>query len=69
VLGVTLAEQPWRGVIYTSTPEEIGEALRAAQVQPAGFATGESVTADNYYRVADSLRRDLRVAQVICLTD
>jgi len=69
VIGVTLAEQPRRGRIYTSTPEEISEALQAARVQPAGFATGESVTADNYYRVADSLRRDLRVAQVICLTD
>ncbi|HYD44523.1 MAG TPA: serine protease, partial [Phenylobacterium sp.] len=30
--------------------------------------TGEAITIDNYGRAADSLRRDLRVAQVICLT-
>ena len=29
---------------------------------------GETVTTDNYGRVADALRRDLRVAQVICLS-
>jgi hypothetical protein len=28
---------------------------------------GEPITTDNYGRVADTLRRDLRVAQVICL--
>lgn len=67
VIGVTLAEQPRRGRIYTSTPEAIAEAMHSARVRPAAFAVGEPVTADNYYRVADSLRRDLRVAQVICL--
>ncbi|MCE3289782.1 MAG: serine protease [Caulobacter sp.] len=36
--------------------------------QPASrFATGEPVNTENYGRVADALRRDLRVAQVVCL--
>lgn len=69
VIGVTLAEQPRRGRIYTSTPEALSQAMQAARVRPAAFAAGEPVTADNYYRVADSLRRDLRVAQVICLSN
>ena len=39
-------------------------AARCARDEPA---LGEPVTIDNYYRVADGLRRDLRVAQVVCL--
>ena len=30
------------------------------------FAVGEPITTENYGRVADALRRDLRVAQVVC---
>ena len=66
VIGVTVAEAPRRGRIYTTAPESLQPALSGAV--PAGeYAVGQPVTIDNYGRVADSLRRDLRVAQVVCL--
>ncbi|HEX6860881.1 MAG TPA: serine protease [Caulobacteraceae bacterium] len=68
VIGVTIAESPRRGRIYTTTPETVEAAFIAARAQPATFAVGEPINTDNYGRVADTLRRDLRVAQVVCLT-
>jgi len=68
VIGVTIAEAPRRGRIYTTDPTAIRDALSAAHRKPPTDATGETITVDNYGRVADSLRRDLRVAQVVCLT-
>jgi serine protease Do len=67
VVGVTLAESPRRGRIYSATPEAIQAALHKAGVTPGGFAEGQLVTRANYGRVADALRRDLRVAPVVCL--
>jgi serine protease Do len=67
VIGVTVAEAPRRGRIYTTAPETVTAALAASGRRPADFAAGEPITTDNYGRVADSLRRDLRVAQVVCL--
>lgn len=67
VVGVTLAESPRRGRIYTTAPDSFGPAVRGEQ--RADEATlAEPVTVENYGRVADSLRRDLRVAQVVCLS-
>lgn len=66
-IGVTVAEAPRRGRIYTTAPEAMIRALGAARRHPASFAVGETINVENYYRVADSLRRDLRVAQVVCL--
>jgi serine protease Do len=68
VIGVTVAEAPRRGRIYTTTPETLLAAMQAARQPPSTFATGEPVNTENYGRVADGLRRDLRVAQVVCLT-
>jgi hypothetical protein len=68
VVGMTVAEAPRRGRIYTTTPETLLSALRSIGQTPNGLAFGESVNTENYGRVADSLRRDLRVAQVVCLT-
>jgi serine protease Do len=68
VIGVTLAESPRRGRVYSSTPGAMRAALAAAKVKPADFARGQAIATDNYGRVADSLRRDLRVAQVVCLS-
>ena len=66
-VGVTLAESPRRGRIYTTAPDTFGPAVRGQQ--HAGEAlVGEPVTIDNYGVVSDSLRRDLRVAQVVCLS-
>jgi S1-C subfamily serine protease len=67
VIGVTVAESPRRGRIYTTVPETVRGALTASNQRPAGFAVGEPITTDNYGRVADTMRRDLRVAQVVCL--
>lgn len=68
VIGVTLAESPRRARVYSSTPAAMRAALAAAKAEPADFARGQAITTDNYGRAADSLRRDLRVAQVVCLS-
>jgi len=67
VVGVALAWAPRRGRIFSSTPEDLRAAVAAAGVGPVPTAPGETITPDNYGRVADSLRRDLSVAQVVCL--
>jgi S1-C subfamily serine protease len=68
VIGVTVAESPRRGRIYTTAPETV-EALLLARHRavPAQTAT-LPITTDNYGLVADELRRNLRVAEVVCLT-
>lgn len=67
VIGVTVAEAPRRGRIYTTAPETVLSALAASRRRPSSFATGEPINVENYGRVADGMRRDLRVAQVVCL--
>ncbi len=67
VVGMTIAESPRRGRIYTTAPDTLGPAIRGQQ-RPEEPVLGEPVTIDNYGRVADDLRRDLRVAQVVCLS-
>ena len=65
-IGVTIAEAPRRGLIYTTAPEGYGRAIRGVQGADERVL-GEAVTTDNYGVVSDQLRRDLRVAQVVCL--
>ena len=67
VIGVTVAEAPRRGRIYTTTPETVQRALTSSHRHPSSYALGEPINVENYGRVADGLRRDLRVAQVVCL--
>jgi len=67
VVGVTLAWSPRRGRIYSSTPADLRAALAFAGVAPPSAVAGEPLTSDNYGRIADTLRRDLRVARVVCL--
>lgn len=67
VVGVTIAESPRRGRIYTTAPDTLGPAIRGEQ-RADERTLGEPITVENYGRVADTLRRDLRVAQVICLS-
>ena len=64
---MTIAESPRRGRIYTTAPDTFGPAVRGLQ-KAAEPLTGRTVTIDNYGLVADDLRRDLRVAQVVCLS-
>jgi S1-C subfamily serine protease len=66
VVGVTIAESPRRGRIYTTTPETTARTL-ASDAPPLPAAAAAPINADNYGRVADDLRRNLRVAQVVCL--
>jgi serine protease Do len=72
VIGVTLSEAPRRGRVYTTTPQGLAAALAFAKVTPgtnglAAFTVGEPITVDNYGRMADTLRRDMRVVPVVCL--
>ena len=68
VIGVTVAESPRRGRIYTTAPETLRTLLGPHRRRGGSdFAMGEAITTENYGRVADGLRRDLRVAQVVCL--
>jgi S1-C subfamily serine protease len=67
VVGVTIAEAPRRGRIYTTSPETTARTL-AAGGRPLAAAAGGAISPENYGRVADDLRRNLRVAQVVCLT-
>jgi hypothetical protein len=57
VIGVTLAEAPRRGRIYTTAPDAFLPAVRGIQRADEPML-GETVTADNYGRVADTLRRE-----------
>jgi S1-C subfamily serine protease len=67
VVALTIAEAPRRGRLYTTAPDTLGPAIRGEQPADEPLR-GEPVTIDNYGRVADDLRRDLRVAQVVCLS-
>jgi len=66
VLGVTIAESPRRGRIYTTAPSSFVAAVGSHRGREAD-GLGQVVTTRNYGAVADQLRRDLRVAQVVCL--
>lgn len=68
VVGVTIAESPRRGRIYTTAPEVVRATLAASGRRFAAPAVGEPITPQNYFYVADDLRRELQVAQVVCLT-
>jgi len=67
VVGVTIAEAPRRGRIYTAAPESLRKALADVKPGPTAGPLGDPVTVENYGRVADSLRRELSVVQVACL--
>jgi S1-C subfamily serine protease len=66
-VGVTIAESPRRGRIYTTSPETFGPAVRGVQKADEPL-TGRRINIENYGLVADELRRELRVAQVVCLS-
>ena len=67
VVGVTLAEGPRRGRLYSAPPTAIHAILARAGKRPPAFAEGQPVTTENYGRAADALRRALSVAEVACL--
>ena len=63
IIGVVSAESPRRGRIYTVAPRY----LRGIITEP-GMGT-EPLSLETYGVMADRLRRDRRVAQVICLVE
>jgi len=65
--GAPPAAAPPRGRIYTTAPETFGPAIRGEQT-PADDARGQAITTEDYGQVSNRLRRDLRVAQVVCLS-
>ena len=67
MLGVTVAQSPRRGRLYTTTPDDLRHVLAAAQVPLGAAGPGEPIAGDNYGRAADDLRRDVRVVQLVCL--
>ena len=66
VMAVTIAEAPRRGRIYTTAVESLTDAAAELAIAEE-YAPGVVLSRTNYGTVADDLRRDLRVAQVVCL--
>lgn len=66
VIGVTIAESARRGRIYTAAPTSVLRLLRVEQVEAQGLPAPR-LTADNYGQQSDDLRRELAVAQVVCV--
>lgn len=63
VIGVIAAENPRRGRIYTVAPSNLKDKFRANSQKPT------ALTLDSYGIEADRLRRERRIAQVICLVN
>lgn len=66
VVGVVLRESPRRGRIYTSTPETLAR-LAATAPRAPDYEASDTLTKRNYGIVADTFRREYRVAQVGCI--
>jgi hypothetical protein len=67
VIGVTIAESPRRGRIYTAAPSTILRWFEVARVVPDG-GVSPRINARNYGQRADQLRRDMLVRPVVCDT-
>jgi serine protease Do len=68
VIGVTIAESPRRGRIYTASPSSIRQWLELERVEATGEPTAP-MDGRNYYRRADQLRREMVVRPVVCQTE
>ena len=65
VIGITLAESPRRGRIYTATPDSIGRFLeQQGLIAPGGKV--HPLAASTYAREADLLRDERAVVKVLC---
>ncbi|MBN8553135.1 MAG: trypsin-like peptidase domain-containing protein [Caulobacterales bacterium] len=66
IVAVTIAEAPRRGRIYTTAIESLAPITDTLDL--AGeYTPGTALNVRNYGTASDALRRDLRVAQVVCL--
>ncbi|MDX2238738.1 MAG: serine protease [Hyphomonadaceae bacterium] len=68
VIGVTIAESTRRGRIYTAAPSTIARLLDVEEVEADG-GRADQLTSLNYGTKADEMRRDLTVAQIVCVAD
>lgn len=66
VIGVTVAESVRRGRIYTAAPASIADLLKLENVAAQGVSAG-ALNTENYGPAADKMRRELTVAQVVCV--
>lgn len=66
VVGIVIKEAPRRGRIYTSVPEAVVQLANASPRKP-DYDAEATITKRNYGIVADTLRREYRVAQVGCI--
>lgn len=67
VVGVTVAESPRRGRIYTAAPESMARTLSSNQILSSRESDFQLATGTYGYE-ADRLRRELTVVKVICQT-
>ncbi len=65
VVGVTVAESPRRGRIYTASPDSISRFLDEQGVSAPG-GEARPLAAASYADEADRLRKDLAVVKVLC---
>jgi serine protease Do len=66
VIGITIAESLRRGRVITTSSDSIIQALKDARLSPKGDAIAP-LRADDIKRVANRVRRDLKVIQIVCL--
>ncbi|HCP64323.1 MAG TPA: serine protease [Hyphomonadaceae bacterium] len=66
VIGITIAESLRRGRVITTSSDSIIQALKDARLSPKGDAIAP-LRADDITRVANRVRRDLKVIQIVCL--
>ena len=65
VIGIVAAESPRRGRIYSVAPKT----LRDLIPEDMKDLPAELIQAQEYHKHADKYRRELRIAQVICVVD
>ncbi len=68
VVGITIAENPRRGRVITTAARSIAIALNEANISANGTIF-EPLNVADFSAQAKSLRADLKIVQVICLTD
>lgn len=72
VIGVTVSESPRRGRVISAAPISLQEVIGLAGLAVANEASNgalQGVTSGNYGQTGKSLRKQRRVAQVICHAD
>ena len=66
IIGVTVAESPRRGRIYTTAPESLDEVISLAGMAETHCDTRYAFDINNYGAQADMLRSELAVVKVFC---